>query len=209
MDHSQTPQNLPSPTQNVEPRCSSTIITSPNTQCTSVSGTIIPWIELSKDQLSPCSTNPESISTSKDQDGSWSEIGQMDTWQPLTMWNRLGNAEEVTLSSGNYRESMLTSELTSGEDPCNNQISFGCSTYHSSKHQHTPTVASTMMDIPHTNSETMEMWSLNVMPEKSKTCGLMSELSSGPLKLSDRWPNSCMTYDMDGIISHQDHMHSR
>src|SRR5437870_8070856 len=123
MDHSQTQQNLPSPTPNVEPRCSSTTITSLDIQCTSVFGTTTPLTEEWKDQLSPCSTHQETSSTSKDQDGSWSGIGQMDTWQPPTMWKALENAGGETLNSGNYKESTSTSKLTSGEDTCSNQIS--------------------------------------------------------------------------------------
>src|SRR6185436_6261803 len=110
MDHSQTLPNSPSPTQNAEQRCSSTTTTYPNTQCISMHTTTTPSVTCDmKEWYQPSFTPPESSNTSKDRDGSWSEIEPMDTWWPHTTWRPSENSEEDILSFGSLMESMLTS----------------------------------------------------------------------------------------------------
>src|SRR6185503_11323631 len=153
MDHSPTLPNLSSPTQNVEQRCSSMTTTCQNTQCISMPTTTTPSATCNmKEWYQPSFTPLESSNISKDRDGSWSEIEPMDTWQQHTTWRPSETSEEEILNFGKLMESMPISKWTDGEEPNNDQTSFGSSIYLSSMNQPTTTDVPPMEITSPTNS---------------------------------------------------------
>ncbi|CAG8489582.1 8278_t:CDS:1, partial [Paraglomus occultum] len=194
--------NLPSSTQNVEPKCISKQELCLNNPSDST-GITTEWMPLMMTLCrSPSSILQDTTGTLTVEDTSWLDAAMMDTLQQDSSVNGLGSASETILRPG--KSNALTWPLISGKEHELEKLTSGYATYPSSANLTSNTDKLTMtMASPIINSLTDKWWSMKAISETQLIPGIMSEQINGQLKLNKEWQPSSTTLYMDGPSHNQ------